>query len=86
VCVLMSEGVLGGVKASRVSRESGRKGAVFNSLKVFKLACEFWDMGICESFLGRWGKTAWRTGLYLSKTGSQCMRKDHRGLSEQPRR
>jgi hypothetical protein len=44
VCVLKSEGVLGGVKASRVSRESGRKGAVFNSLKVSKLACEFWDM------------------------------------------
>jgi hypothetical protein len=45
VCVLKSEGVLGGVKASRVSRESGRKRVVFNSLKVSKLACKFWNMG-----------------------------------------
>jgi hypothetical protein len=52
VCVLKSEGVLGGVKASRVSRESVRNGAVFNSPKVSKLACEF-GYGICESFLGR---------------------------------
>jgi hypothetical protein len=68
VYVLKSESMVGGVKASRVSRGSGRKGAVFNSLKVSKLACEFWNMG-SVILLGKMGEKSRRNRPVFMQNG-----------------